>query len=160
MSIVERLIPEFVFEWSLYFKTAVLILGATILLFASYIRPEVSILYWGPIFLFGGLIEWVMVATVHVQIQNLDEDIEQTYEKVKEAERDILETRDKAETTQTQVKGLARETYDLDRTEYFDSLEPGGHTPPGQVDLSYEESPRERLEELERRVQAIEREIQ
>lgn len=47
MSIVDRIIPDIVFSWSLQFKTFVLIVGAVILLFSSFIRPETSIIVWG-----------------------------------------------------------------------------------------------------------------
>lgn len=161
MPTVDRIIPDLVFSWSLQFKTLVLIAGAVILLFSSFIRPETSIVVWGPLFLFGGLIEWLIVATVYLEMEELENEIEQTYDDVKTAEKEIIETRDKVETAWMRLQALANETYDIQgSTDQFNSLEPGGHSPPEEEDFhSYTETPEERIDELERKLERLERKL-
>ena len=157
---VERIIPNFVFDWSLQFKTAVLCLGAIFLLLASYIRPEVSFLVWAPVFLVGALTEWLIVATVYVEMGQMEDDIENTYREVKQVEEDIIETRKKVETARQRLQGLANETYDIQGSAgQFNSLEPGGNLHPEEADFhSHENAPEERLTELERRIEKLEQE--
>lgn len=161
MTVVERVIPGFVFDWSIQFKTGVIALGASLLLLAAILRPDVSILIWGPIFMAGGLIEWVIVATVYLEMEQLENEIEDTYNEVKEIERDIIETRDKVETARNRLQGLANETYDIQGSgDQFNELEPGGFSDPIDVDLPpHQEGPEERLRQLERRVDDLERKL-
>jgi len=160
-SRVERIIPEIIFDWSLHFKTAVIMTGAIVVLFSSVIRPEVSILIWGPILLLGGLLEWMIVATVYLEMEQLENDIDSTYREVKNIEREIIETENKVEIARNRLQGLANETYDIeDGRGQFQSLEPGGFSSPEDVDFqSYEETAKERLNHLEKKVEDLEREI-
>lgn len=162
MSIVERLIPGIVFEWSLQFKTMVIVIGALILLFASFIRPEFSIIIWGPIFLFGGLIEWMIVATVYLEMELLEEEVEETSEEIRQTGEDVMKTQQRVETAIMKIEGVAKETYDRkERMGMFDDLESVGHPHPGDFeDQSYDGPLEERLRQVERRLDDVEGEVQ
>jgi hypothetical protein len=72
---IEEFIPEFVIQRSLGFKTSVIIIGALLLLISSYARRDYPIIWIIP-FLSGALIEWLIVATVYVEINRIQEEIE------------------------------------------------------------------------------------
>lgn len=94
-------------------------------------------------------------------MERLENEIEQTYDNVKSVEEEIIETRNKVGTARMRLQALANETYDIQgSTDQFKSLEPGGHTPPEQVDLhSYSETPEEQVTELERKIERLEHKL-
>lgn len=104
MSILERLIPDSVLDWSLHFKTVILVSGGVILLFSSYIRPEVSILIWGPVFLFGALIEWLVIATVYLEMKELEEKITRAKSEITDAKSEIRSTKKDIDETQHEIR--------------------------------------------------------
>lgn len=158
MQIERGHIPSIILERSLAFKTAVLITAAIIILGATLLRPHYPLLIWGSLFIAGGLLEWVIVLTVYVEMQELEAEIEETYEKTKQAERDIIESQDQIETAWNRIQGMMNEMYDIQGSgENFNTLEPGGHVDPEHVDLDHEPNLEERVRKLEQKIESKDR---
>lgn len=107
MTIIEKLIPDLLLERSLAFKTAVLIVGALLLLFASIIRPDYPVL-WAIFFLAGALVEWIIVATVYIEIGMMESEIQST-------ESDIEAAADEIDTAQREVESTKKDIIEIQR---------------------------------------------
>lgn len=94
---IEKILPEFLIQRSLGFKTIVLVFGAAILLISSSMRPDYPFL-WKPVFIIGALIEWLIVATVYVEIARIERDI-------RRSQRAIRETKDSVFSSISQSEG-------------------------------------------------------
>ena len=71
MPSVDRLIPDYLIERSLAFKSFVIVAGALLLLVSIFLRDTYPILWILP-FLGGALIEWLVVATVYIEMSQID----------------------------------------------------------------------------------------
>jgi len=111
MVTVEEVIPGFVLEWSLAFKSAVIVLGAVLLLFSTLIRPIYPILWIVPFF-FGALVEWLIVATVYTEMSQMEGRIDQTKVEVKQSQSEIESTQGEIEETKSEVESTQIEVED------------------------------------------------
>jgi len=108
MASVEDLIPGFVLEWSLAFKSMVIVVGALLLLFSSIIRPAYPVLWIVP-FLLGALVEWLVVATVYTEMSQMENRIDQTKSEIKRTQSDIETTQGEIETAKSDIQSTQRE---------------------------------------------------
>jgi len=114
MISVEEVIPEFVLEWSLAFKSAIIVIGALLLLFSSMIRPLYPFLWMVP-FLSGALIEWLIVATVYTEMSQMEKRIDKSKSEIKQAQSQIESTRTEIETARSDIASTQRE---VENTKY------------------------------------------
>jgi hypothetical protein len=126
MSIAERAIPDFATEWSFAFKTGVIVAGAALLLTSSLIRPNYPML-WIPIFLVGALVEWFIVTTVYVEINDIEDETKQAQLEIQKAtieieqtQNDIQDAKEEIESTKEDVFSFISDSHGIGPT---DSLE-------------------------------------
>ena len=98
---MERYLPEILIERSFAFKTLVIITGAILILVGSLMRSEYPIL-WIPVFIVGALIEWLIVATVYVEIKAIEN-------KIVEADSEIRTMVGKVNKVQADIEGTQQD---------------------------------------------------
>jgi len=89
-------ISDWVMERSFAFKTLVIIVGALLLLVSSFMRPHYSVI-WAIPFLTGALVEWLIVATVYHELNQIESSINQT-------QNEIEATKEEIETIQSEIE--------------------------------------------------------
>ncbi|MFC3478741.1 coiled-coil domain-containing protein [Halobacterium litoreum] len=105
---IQDLLPNYFLERSLAFKTGVLILGALLLLVSSFIRQKGDVLWVIP-FLSGALVEWFVVATVYVEMSEIEARVSDARDEIKTTASDIKETRREVEQNQKEVADTKEE---------------------------------------------------
>lgn len=103
MASVDHLIPDCLIERSLVFKSFVIVVGALLLLFSTFIRESHPRL-WILLFLSGALIEWLIVATVYTEMSQIEEMIEKRKKEIEETQSDIESTKREIEDTQAEIE--------------------------------------------------------
>lgn len=160
-ELLKRLIPDFIFELPLQHRTVILVGGSILLVIGSYLFAQESFLK-GAVFIVAGiLVEWIIVASVYYTTKELEEEIDKTYSKMKDSEKDIAEMQEDVKKTGMKLQGIAKETFDKkERMEMFDNFEQVGHPNPEDVDFeSYQEPIENRLRQAERRIDDLEHEV-
>ena len=117
MSSLNDIIPESILERSLAFKSLVLISGAILLLISTLIRPEYPRL-WIVLFLFGALIEWLVTATVYVEMSQIESnisdaktEIESTKKRAQTIQSEIEETQSEVMETKNEIEEIQEDTF-------------------------------------------------
>ena len=105
MPDVESIIPDVVIERSLGLKTTVIVIGALLLLLSTYVRPDYPVLWVIP-FLLGVLIEWLIVATVYVEISQIESEIDQARDEIERALREVGRIQNEVEDVQSDVTDI------------------------------------------------------
>lgn len=89
-------VSDRVMERSFAFKTLVIIVGALLLLLSSFMRPHYPYI-WAIPFLTGALVEWLIVATVYRELNQIENSINQT-------QNEIETTKEEIETIQSEIE--------------------------------------------------------
>lgn len=110
MPSMGRLVPNYLLERSLTFKTTVIIVGALLLLLSTFIRESHPIIWILP-FLGGALIEWLIVATVYTEMSKIEEEIEGTRDEIQETQSEIETTIREIEETKGEIKDAKRNIF-------------------------------------------------
>jgi len=105
MTDLTDMIPRVIIERSLAFKSLIIIAGAITLLISTLIRSDYPNLWIG-LFLFGALIEWLIVATVYAEMTELEENIVQTKAEVTSTKNRAVEIRSEVEDTKDEIKQI------------------------------------------------------
>ena len=92
MLSAENLVPEFLIERSFVFKTTVLVAGILLLYASTLLRPRYPRLWVIP-FLLSGLVEWLIVVTVYIEISQIEEDIDEALSEIREVQAEVERTR-------------------------------------------------------------------
>lgn len=103
MPSLSHLIRDYVIERSLVFKSLVIVAGALLLLVSTFLRGTYPILWILP-FLGGALIEWLVVATVYVEMSQMEGMIEERKDELKQTQSEIESTKREIENTQAEIE--------------------------------------------------------
>ena len=157
MSSIERLIPDYVVERSLVFKSYVIVVGALLLLVSTFLRDTFPILWIVP-FLGGALIEWLVVATVYIEISQIEAMIEErkaeinrTQSEIEETQSEIEETKDNTFSRISDSQGVRASNSIEDRvSELEDKV---------GVDRSYKRGLADKVDNLEQEIEELKRDL-
>jgi hypothetical protein len=173
---MEETIPDWLIERSFVFKTLVIIAGAITLLLSSYIRPSYPVL-WMPVFLFGALIEWLIVATVYIEIGEVESKILDAQDTIvatrnemvdvaelaTEAKREISDIQQEINGTQTEIEQTMMELQETKNDTFStmsDSHRGGSRSIEHRLQNLEESVSKDRYEKgLEQRIDEVERKL-
>jgi archaellum component FlaC len=103
MSSIDSVLPDYLIERSLAFKSFVIVAGALLLLSSTFLRDSYPKLWILP-FLGGALIEWLVVLTVYTEMSQMERMIENRKEEIEETQSDIESTKREIEDTQAEIE--------------------------------------------------------
>jgi uncharacterized protein YlxW (UPF0749 family) len=110
MNGVDDLIPDYFIERSLAFKTGVIIVGALLLLTSSFTREYLPIVWIIP-FLAGALIEWLVVATVYIEMSEIEDEINHVQREIQDTADEIRETREEITIAQQEINQTKEDVF-------------------------------------------------
>lgn len=164
MTKMEDLLPDYILERSFGFKTLVVIVGAVSLLISTLLRSEYPYLWIIP-FLAGALVEWLIVATVYVEMNQIEETAVQARNDIEEALSEIERVQSEIQDTQAEIDEAKENIFsfisDSQGVGATDSLEDRLSEVESELGLDRaiagSDNLPSRVSELERKIERIER---
>lgn len=169
MSGVERLIPNIAIKRSFGFKTLIVFVGALLLLISALIRQSFPLLWIIP-FLAGALVEWLIVATVYVEMNEVESEIKDARQDIRKVLRDIRRIQKEVNHTKDDIAQTKRDVFsrvsDSEGSDGLASLEDRvsalEESISGDPTTPWASSPdkiEERVSKLERKVRSLDRDL-